>query len=129
MIIRFDTKSEVPIYIQLRNQIIKGIAYGKLALGEQLPTVRQLAVDAGINAMTVNKAYQILKAEGIIEIDRRLGATVANPIKQSALFQEKLKEELALLTAEAKIKGIKKDEFLKIGNAMYDAMENVREEE
>ena len=65
MVIELDMESEVPIYVQLRNQIVKGIGKGELKAQEKLPTVRQLAAEAGVNTMTVNKAYQILKAEGI----------------------------------------------------------------
>lgn len=61
MIIELDMSSSPPIYVQLRNQIVKGIGKGELKTGEKLPTVRQLASDAGVNTMTVNKAYQILK--------------------------------------------------------------------
>ena len=74
MIIELDMSSSTPIYVQLRNQIVKGIGKGELKTGEKLPTVRQLASDAGVNTMTVNKAYQILKNEGFIRTDRRLGA-------------------------------------------------------
>ena len=61
MIIELDMSSSTPIYVQLRNQIVKGIGKGELKTGEKLPTVRQLASDAGVNTMTVNKSYQILK--------------------------------------------------------------------
>ena len=65
MIIELDMSSSTPIYVQLRNQIVKGIGKGELKTGEKLPTVRQLASDAGVNTMTVNKAYQILKNEDL----------------------------------------------------------------
>ena len=58
MIIELDMSSSTPIYVQLRNQIVKGIGKGELKTGEKLPTVRQLASDAGVNTMTVNKACQ-----------------------------------------------------------------------
>ena len=61
MIIELDMNSSIPIYVQLRNQIVMGIGHGELKPGESLPTVRQLAEDAGVNTMTVNKTYQILK--------------------------------------------------------------------
>lgn len=77
MIIELDMSISTPIYVQLRNQIVKGIGKGELKTGEKLPTVRQLASDAGVNTMTVNKAYQILKNEGFIRTDRRLGAFVS----------------------------------------------------
>ena len=80
MLIRLDMASATPIYVQLRNQIVMGIGTGALKVGEKLPTVRQMAADAGVNTMTVNKTYQLLKAEGFIEIDRRRGAVV-NPVR------------------------------------------------
>ena len=69
MIIELDMNSSIPIYVQLRNQIVMGIGHGELKPGESLPTVRQLAEDAGVNTMTVNKTYQILKTEGYTNID------------------------------------------------------------
>ena len=74
-----DFKSEVPIYLQLRNQILLGIGRGDLRPGEHLPAVRQLAQDAGINPMTVSKAYALLKREGFLDVDRRRGAVVNPP--------------------------------------------------
>ena len=62
--IQIDFKSDEPIYMQLRNQIIMGIAVSKLTEGESLPSVRQLADTIGINMHTVNKTYNILKQEG-----------------------------------------------------------------
>ena len=71
MIIKINSRSEMPIYLQLRNQIVKGIGKGELEQGEILPTVRQMAADLGVNVMTVSKAYQLLKAEGFIETGER----------------------------------------------------------
>ena len=66
MIIKIDVSGEIPIYVQLRNEIVKGIGRGEFADGEALPTVRQLASELGVNTMTVSKAYQSLKAEGLL---------------------------------------------------------------
>ena len=87
MIIELDMNSSTPIYVQLRNQIVMGIGRGELKLGESLPTVRQLAQDIGVNTMTVNKAYQILKTEGYIKIDRRHGAIVSDNIDMDILTE------------------------------------------
>lgn len=122
MIISLDTSSSEPIYVQLRNQIVMGIGKGLLKAGESLPTVRQLAQDAGVNTMTVNKTYQILKVEGFIEIDRRKGATVCSVQQTDGRFREKLESELELLSAEASIKGMKKEEFLKLCENMFESM-------
>ena len=112
MIIELDMSSSTPIYVQLRNQIVKGIGKGELKTGEKLPTVRQLASDAGVNTMTVNKAYQILKNEGFIRTDRRLGAFVSESIADDTDFTEKLESELELLSAEACLTGMSREEFL-----------------
>lgn len=122
MIIELDFSSDTPIYVQLRNQIVKGIGKGELKAGEKLPTVRQLANDAGVNTMTVNKTYQILKSEGYVRTDRRMGAFVAENIDINDEFREKLESELELLSAEACITGMKKDDFLKMCEAVYSRM-------
>lgn len=119
MIIELDMNSSTPIYVQLRNQIVMGIGCGELKLGESLPTVRQLAQDIGVNTMTVNKAYQILKTEGYIKIDRRHGAIVSDNIDMDIVFREKLENELELLLAEAAINGMDKRDFLSMCNEIY----------
>ncbi len=123
MIIELDMESDTPIYVQLRNQIVKGIGRGELKLGEKLPTVRQLADEAGVNSMTVNKTYQILKAEGYIKTDRRQGAFVSDNINMNAEFREKLESELELLSAEASVTGMGKKEFLKMCEDIYSKMQ------
>lgn len=119
MIIELDMNSSTPIYVQLRNQIVMGIGRGELKLGESLPTVRQLAQDIGVNTMTVNKAYQILKTEGYIKINRRHGAIVSDNIDMDIVFREKLENELELLLAEAAINGMDKNDFLSMCNEIY----------
>ena len=114
MIITLDTSSTIPIYVQLRNQMVMGIGRGDLMLGEGLPSVRQMAKDIGVNTMTVNKTYQILKSEGFIEIDRRRGAVVATNQYADIDFKDKLEDELELLSAEASVKGLSKEEFMKM---------------
>ena len=122
MIISLDTSSSIPIYVQLRNQIVLGIGRGELKPGEGLPTVRQMAKDAGINTMTVNKTYQILKAEGFIEIDRRSGAIVTKSQRMDKEF-----EDLTLLTAEASVKGMDKKDFLKMCERVFAGLEPCQE--
>ncbi|MDB2123154.1 MULTISPECIES: GntR family transcriptional regulator [Clostridium] len=122
MIINLNMNSDVPIYVQLRNEIVMGIGRGELKRGESLPTVRQMAADIGVNTMTVNKAYKILKDEGYIEIDRRHGAKVNPSINLSFEFKEKLESELELLVAESVLKGISKEEFLNMFNSVFAGM-------
>ena len=66
MLLSLDFSSKLPIYMQIRNQIVLGIASGELAPGEKLPTIRALAEQSGVNMMTVSKAYAALRQEGYI---------------------------------------------------------------
>ena len=125
MIINLNMNSDVPIYVQLRNEIVMGIGRGELKRGESLPTVRQMAADIGVNTMTVNKAYKILKDEGYIEIDRRHGAKVNPSINLSFEFKEKLESELELLVAESVLKGISKEEFLNMFNSVFACIKGI----
>lgn len=121
MILKIDFESEMPIYEQLRRQIIIGVAKGELILGEELPSVRQLGGDIGINLHTVNKAYNILKTEGYLIVDRRKGAMIKDnlPILEEEDL-EMLKSELRYLVADSKNRGLNKDNFLEICTDLYD---------
>lgn len=100
--ININTTSDVPIYTQIRNEIIREIANGNLQNGDELPSVRQFANDLGINPMTISKAYNILKDEKIIVIDRRVGAKICVDEDYS---RNSFEDELKLLLMEAKIRG------------------------
>lgn len=100
--ININTTSDVPIYTQIRNEIIREIASGNLQNGDELPSVRQFANDLGINPMTISKAYNILKDEKIIVIDRRVGAKICVDEDYS---RNSFEDELKLLLMEAKIRG------------------------
>ncbi|MBQ8625416.1 MAG: GntR family transcriptional regulator [Agathobacter sp.] len=114
MVIAINEYSDVPIYLQIRNQIVLGISDGRLAPGEQLPTVRGLADEMGVNAMTVNKAYQMLKQEGYIYTDRRNGAKVRERLEFSNELAADTKDMLQRVISEAKIRGITKEAFYKL---------------
>ena len=122
MIIKLDTTSVTPIYVQLRNQIVMGIGRGDLKIGQGLPTVRQMAEDIGVNTMTVNKTYTILKQEGYIEIDRRHGAKVSPKVDLTGQFKEKVENELELLISESALKGMSREDFINICTDIYDKL-------
>lgn len=109
MIIEIDFNSEDAIYIQLRNQIIIGIATSQYHEGDLLPSVRQLADNIGINMHTVNKAYTVLKQEGFIKLDRRKGAVIALDNDKIQALQE-MREELRLLLAKGRCRNISQEE-------------------
>lgn len=118
MIMKLDFASSIPIYQQVRDQIVQAIANGTFSDGDRLPTIRALAQETGINTMTVNKAYQLLKQEGYIITDRRNGAVVSCRQKPKEV-PTKVKEELKLLIAEAKINGVEEREFLDLCQKLY----------
>lgn len=121
MIIRLEMDSEKPIYQQLVEQIIEGIASGEILPGESLPSVRAMAADIGINLHTVNKAYQQLKQKGIIQINRRKGVLV-NPDgiqKADAAFLEMLETDLRPIAAEAMLRDVSAEDFAAMCQTLY----------
>jgi GntR family transcriptional regulator len=122
MIIQLEMQSDVPIYTQLMNQIIEGIAGGELKPGEALPSVRNLAADIGVNLHTVNKAYTLLKQEGYIQIHRQKGVVV-QPEGLPGLTPEfvvKQQEHLRPLVAESVLRGMRLNELLDHVRDLYE---------
>ena len=126
MIIKIDFESEEAIYIQLRNQIIMGIATDRIREGDSLPSVRQLAENIGINMHTVNKAYAVLKQEGYIKLDRRRGAVIALDIDKLRSI-EHLSEELSVLLARSVCKNVSREEVHALVDEIYDYYTGSRE--
>lgn len=111
MILKIDFDSEIPIYIQIKNQVIEGIAKGAIENGEELPSVRGLAEDIGVNMHTVNKAYTLLKDDGYLKIDRRKGAFISVDLKSSMdKFKEEFNYNLEYYMAECFNRGIEVNE-------------------
>ena len=122
MILNLDFNSDVPIYAQIKEQIIKSIATGDLKLNESLPSVRNMAEEIGVNLHTVNKAYNLLKDEGYINIDRRKGAVVNTlPLNKKDENIEKIKSMLELLTSQSYLLGMSKEEFINYSNELFDS--------
>lgn len=122
MWLTIDLHSEIAIYTQIRDQIIEGILLKDLESGESLPSVRQLAADLGINMHTVNKAYNLLKQEGFIQIHRQKGAIVNPPKKYQAdeKYCAQLKKAIKPLIVESFCRGVLKTEFIKMCEELYD---------
>lgn len=122
MLIEIDFNSDEAIYLQLRNQIVIGIATSVIHEGDALPSVRQLADNIGINMHTVNKAYNVLRQEGLIQLDRRKGAVISiNVDKLQAL--DDMKEQLRILLAKGRCKQITKDEVYTLVDEIYKEYE------
>lgn len=123
MLISIDFNSDEALYMQLRNQIILAIAMQNLREGDALPSVRQLADNVGINMHTVNKAYTVLKRDGIVKLDRRHGAVICMDIDKLQATVE-LKEELKMIIAKAMCKNISLEEIHCIIDEIYDEYKN-----
>ena len=128
MILKLDFASDIPIYLQIRNQIVMGVADGQLKPGERLPTIRALADESGVNSMTVNKAYALLKQEGVIIADRRSGARIREPgmmagkerVSKDIFLSDRTRDELRLAIAEAKLAGMDREAFLQWCEREFD---------
>lgn len=119
MILKIDFESEEALYVQLCNQIIRGIATETLHEGDSLPSVRQLADEIGINMHTVNKAYSVLKQEGFLRLDRRRGAVVALDMDKLRALDE-MKNDLALIVARGICRDVGRDEVHALVDELYD---------
>lgn len=119
MFVRIDHSVDEPLYMQIRSQIIAGIAAGELSAGEALPSVRRLASDLGINLHTVNKAYAVLRDEGYIIMKGRAGAFVADSPAPDASdsFSVQMGAELERLAVAFRARGGCMDAFVKHAEA------------
>ncbi len=118
MIVKIDFNSDEAFYIQLRNQIIFGIANAEFREGDNLPSVRELAEDIGINMHTVNKAYTMLKQEGYVKLDRRKGTVVAIDADKIKALEE-LTNNMKVVLAKAVCKNISCEEIHEIVNKIF----------
>jgi len=124
-ILRVDLESPVPVYEQLSNGIRSELVAGRLRPGEQLPTVRQLAVDLGVHHNTVAEAYRLLAREGWLDLRRGRGALVIarqqpEPSDQARIdFARRLRE----LAAKAIAQGVPKPEVAAEMKALSSELE------
>ena len=122
MIINIDFNSDEALYIQLRNQIIVGIATDAIREGDVLPSVRSLAETIGINMHTVNKAYSVLKQEGFVKLDRRKGAVIAVDFDKIQAIEE-LMSGMQVLLAKAACQDISREEIHGLVDSIMDQFE------
>ena len=113
MLITFDFQSEVPLYQQLRNQIVIAISKGELKSGDHLPTVRGLSDESGVNAMTISKAYQLLKQEGYIVSAR----------SEKIQVSEDLMSRLQLCISELRVSGLGEEQLIDLCRRLYKGIE------
>jgi GntR family transcriptional regulator len=117
--ITLDFRSNVPIYLQIANQVEQLVAKGELKLGDQLPTVRELATELRINFNTVGRAYHVLDETRLISTQRGRGTYIWEEPTEETMKQLKKKslEELARNYL---------DETLRMGYSLEDALEELK---
>ena len=122
MLIEMNFESEEALYLQLRNQILYAIASSLLQEGDPLPPVRQMAGEIGINMHTVNKAYAVLREEGLLRIDRHRGAVVTFDIDREKALSS-VRENLLPVLAKASCQGIDRNMIHALVDEIYSKWE------
>ena len=125
MFIKIEIDSDIPIYTQLANGLIEGVANGSLKPGDSLPSVRSLAADLGVNMHTVNKAYHELDKKGIVQIIPKSGAVVNTPLVVEAA-RSRVESFMRPVIAEALAVGIPEKE---INLMMTELISKIKEEQ
>lgn len=118
-----SSSSMTPIYEQLTTQIKSLVIDGKLAAGEALPSVRSLAAELKISALTVKKAYDRLEEEGLIVTVHGKGSFVERTDTQLALEfrRHEAEKQLAEALARAEAAGLSREEILETVTLLLDA--------
>ena len=113
--LRLDMSTGVPAYRQIIDGILRGIASGALQPGEQLPTVRQLAVDLSINPNTVVRAYRELEIRGVLSTQQGMGTFITNKEVKTddGARRQRIAQLVRDLLARAGAEGITIEELLK----------------
>jgi GntR family transcriptional regulator len=122
-IILIDAQSKEPIYRQIVEQVRHHVATGTLAPGDELPSLRQLAVDLNVHLNTVALAYRELERQGIIRLRQGSRATIL-PVDRAALAPApqalaQVREQLERIRTEAILSGIALDEVRRLADAIF----------
>jgi GntR family transcriptional regulator len=118
-VLTVDPRSGVPIYLQIIEQVKRSVALGVLQAGEQLPTVKQLAIDLTVNPNTVARAYRELEREEVIETSPGRGSFVrSNGLTDSPKVAADIgADAFDVALREAKSVGLRRDEIRQIFEA------------
>lgn len=123
MTITVDFNSSVPLYQQIKTSIIDAISSGYLHEGDSLPSVRQLANDVGVNMLTINKVYTMLKQEGYIIINKKSGALVSLHLDADIQFLEMIQAQIRLTATQAHSRNISKKDFIAMCDSIYQELD------
>jgi GntR family transcriptional regulator len=127
LLLSISPSSGLPLYRQLIDQFRALIATGKLAPGELLPSVRQVAQDLQINPMTVSKAYSLLERDGIVELVRGQGMRILSPAAPTTRLKQREQSLLPLLqqvAASAYQLGLTQDQVLALLTPLLEELDH-----
>lgn len=124
MYITINIKSEIPIYQQIYDNIIAGIVTGELREGTILPSARQLSANLGVNLHTINKAYNLLKTDGFLEINRKKQFVVQIKNDKNTDFVHRWKEEEMRMINRALANGMNENEIITIFKSILSSNKN-----
>ncbi|WP_459610742.1 GntR family transcriptional regulator [Corynebacterium urogenitale] len=111
MFIHLNPASTTPIFQQIHDRIIEGIARGEIRHGDKLDPVRRVAAEFGINPATVQKAYDLLRADGVVVTEKRTGSTVRISARPTDEQRAQLHEKLNRTASRAAIQGFTEEEI------------------
>ena len=115
MDVTVDPLSEVPIYQQIRDRVVEAIAAGDLTRGQGLASVRSVSAEFGINPATVAKAYELLRADGLVVTNIRAGSTIARDPRSGPPpeeFMQPWRQRLRMVLAQAHAQGLTREAIL-----------------
>lgn len=112
-------KSRIPIYEQIKNQLLEYIRLGVFKSDEQLPSIRSVSQQTGINVNTVKRAFSDLEDEGVIYTLVGRGSFVASGAAENNSIARKALGELEIDLRSLKSKGVKKDDLIKLVEKIY----------
>ena len=117
---RLDLQSRLPIYEQLKNKIVEMVMIGELKPDDQLPSVRSLARELGVNPNTVQKAYQDLERERIIYSVAGRGSYISPEISLNRQLEDTYLMKVRHAAAQAKTCGIEKERVIDAVEEVYE---------
>jgi GntR family transcriptional regulator len=123
---QINTGSAEPIYRQLMDQLRRRVSAGQWRAGQELPSVRELALELAVHPMTISKAYSLLESEGLLERRRGLPMVVAAGHAQPVAARERIEQlrpTLERAAAETRELGIPKSQALELFARLLDVSE------
>ena len=117
--ISVNKQSPIPFYEQIKNQVLTLIRLGVLAPGAQIPSIRSVSAETGVNVNTVKKAFAELEMSGVIYTVPGLGSFVSEQALENSAITQKVKSDISEILERAKSIGVSKEEIFEIIENTY----------